>query len=163
MLDALIESLAAAPAAIARAASLFPSAARQWKPLDWEGSPGEHFSAVGQVCHLRDIETLGYHERIRRFRAEVNPAFPSLDGYVLEAERRYDTAGLEEAIQQFGTARETTVGLLRELRVEELARTATFENATITLRGLLHLLCSHDAQHLATLHWLLARAEAGSI
>jgi hypothetical protein len=28
------------------------------------------------------------------------------------------------------------------------------------LRGLVHLLCSHDQQHLAGLHWLLAKIDA---
>jgi hypothetical protein len=32
----------------------------------------------------------------------------------------------------------------------------------VTVRGLVHNLCSHDQQHLAGLQWLLARIAAGT-
>lgn len=43
-----------------------PQRYRDWQPTSWEGIPGEHFSALGQVCHVRDIEVEGYHVRIAR-------------------------------------------------------------------------------------------------
>jgi len=33
----------------------------------------------------------------------------------------------------------------------------------VTVRGIVRLLCSHDLQHLACMHWLLARIDAAAI
>jgi hypothetical protein len=42
-----------------------------------------------------------------------------------------------------------------------LARRAEFEHyGPVTLRGLIHYLCSHDQQHLAGLQWLLGKIGA---
>jgi hypothetical protein len=40
-------------------------------------------------------------------------------------------------------------------------RTAVFEDyGPVTMRSLVHYLCSHDQQHLAGLQWLLGKIEA---
>jgi hypothetical protein len=42
-----------------------------------------------------------------------------------------------------------------------LDRTAEFEGyGALTLRSLVHYLCSHDQQHLAGLQWLLGKIDA---
>jgi hypothetical protein len=52
----------------------------------------------------------------------------------------------------------TIVGALSEA---QLARTGRFGGyGTLTVRGLLHYLCSHDQQHLAGLQWLLGKIDA---
>jgi hypothetical protein len=47
-----------------------------------------------------------------------------------------------------------------KISAREFARTAQFEDRKVTVRGLVHYLCSHDQQHLAGPQWLLAGIEA---
>ena len=57
-----------------------------------------------------------------------------------------------------GKARRETVAILQTVRRDDWNRTATFaEYGEVTLGGLAHILRSHDLQHLACLHWLLAK------
>jgi hypothetical protein len=64
----------------------------------------------------------------------------------------------------FREARAKTVEMLAKLGDEQLARTARFEGyGTVTLRSLVHYLCSHDQQHLAGLQWLLGKIEAARV
>jgi len=132
-----------------------------WSPASWDGVPSERYPALGQICHVRDIETDGYHVRFRRVRAETHPTLEPVDGDALAEGRRYaeaDPAAVFAAIRQ---ARAQTLGVLGEVRSDEWERTATFgEYGTVTLRSLVHYLCSHDQQHLAGLQWLLGRISA---
>ncbi len=140
---------------------LVPADRWRWEPADWEGVPGERFSALGHACHLRDIEIDGYHVRVRRLLEEEAPDLVSLDGYALARERGYDTADPFAAISAFADARARTVEILGRLDARQLTRRGTFaEYGAITLRGLIHYLCSHDDQHLACMHWLLGRLAA---
>ena len=50
--------------------------------------------------------------------------------------------------------------LLHSLVPADFERTAGFEGVPVTLRTLVHQLCSHDLQHLAGLQWLLGRMAA---
>ena len=89
---ATLAGLAAMPDRLEAAFALIPEARRTWTPASWEGIPGERFSPLGQVCHVRDIERLGYHVRIERMLTEDGPALASLDSYELAARSRYDDA-----------------------------------------------------------------------
>jgi hypothetical protein len=150
--------LSLAPVQLEEVLRLFPADGWDWEPPDWDGIPGERFSAVGQVCHLRDIEADGYHVRIRRLLQEENPDLVSLDGYQLAQERAYRQADPFRALADFRAARRTTIGLLAPVRADQLERRGSFaEYGELTLRGLIHYLCSHDQQHLACMHWLLGR------
>ena len=161
--EMLIDTLATTPDALERLYNSFPPDALRWSPENWESVPGERFNAVGQACHLRDIEVDGYHVRFRRIREEAHPDLESLDGYAMATARNYDGADLAESLRAFRTAREATLQSLRSLSPEETARTAMFaEHGVVTTMGLVYLLCSHDQQHLATLHWLLSRIASSS-
>ena len=47
------------------------------------------------------------------------------------------------------------------LTPEQLSRTGEFEGyGSLTVRGLVHYLCSHDQQHLAGMQWLLGKIDA---
>jgi hypothetical protein len=49
------------------------------------------------------------------------------------------------------------------MSTEDLTRTGVFEGyGSLSLRSLIHYLCSHDQQHLAGLQWLLGKIDAGS-
>lgn len=154
----LIAELSTMPDHLARVIRQIPDDRMSWKPEVWDGSPGETFSALEHVCHVRDIERDGYHVRIRRLIEETDPSLVSLDGYEMARERRYAEASWAEVAEDFRAARATTVAMIRDLGAADLARTGTFaEYGAITLRGLLHYLRSHDQQHLACLHWLLGK------
>ena len=141
--------------------SLVPTALHNWKPASWEGIPGERFSPLGQVCHVRDIEVAGYHVRIARMLAEENPALVSLDSYDLADSGNYGAAEPREALLAFRTARAATVKQLQGLTDAQLGRRGTFgEYGALTLRSLVHYLSSHDQQHLACIDWLLGQIHA---
>ncbi|HEX3396563.1 MAG TPA: DinB family protein, partial [Steroidobacteraceae bacterium] len=140
--------------------SAVPRERRNWRPSSWDGVPSEPFTPIEQVCHVRDIEIDGYHVRFQRTLEESNPLLASLDGELLARERSYATADTAAAVAEFRDARGKTIALISHLTPHQLARAAEFEGHSVTLRGLVHNLCSHDQQHLAGLQWLLARMAA---
>jgi len=148
-------TLAAMPDRLAETFSLVPTQRLTWVPSSWEGIPGERFSALGQICHVRDIEVDGYHVRFSRMLSESDPSLVSIDGYELAAQRNYDSAKPDEVLESFRIARGKTVELLKGIPERELERPGTFgEYGKVTLRSLVHYLVSHDHQHLACLEWL---------
>ncbi len=154
----ILSELASAPDEIAGLLSRVPADRLAWVPPTWEGIPGERFTALGQACHLRDIEIDGYHVRFGRTLREDRPDLVSIDSYELARDRNYEAADLESAIAAFRKARRETVAMLSVTRDPDWDRKATFaEYGEVTLRGLAHILRSHDLQHLACLHWLLAK------
>jgi hypothetical protein len=154
----LLNELEEMPRQLERALRQLPADRLAWRPGSWGGCPSETFSALEQVCHLRDIERDGYHVRIRRMLDESNPSLESLDGYEMARERRYDAADLDDALAAFRDARAATVTQLRGVGEEQLARTGEFaEYGRLTLRALIHYLRSHDQQHLAGLQWLAGK------
>lgn len=158
MLDpSSFEALGEFPQRLERLFHQVPEALRQWTPASWEGMPSESFTALEQVCHLRDIEIDGYHVRFRRMLEEAHPSLPSLDSYALARERDYRRADAGEALAAFRIARARTMAQLHGLDQSQWRRGGEYEGGRVTTLGLAHYLCSHDQQHLAGLHWLLAR------
>src|SRR6266568_6440994 len=138
-----------------------PPEFKNWAPPSWEGVPSEPLTAIEQVCHVRDIEVDGYHIRFHRTLSESNPTLASIDTEALAKERSYGTSSAEAAFVAFREARAKTVALLVSLTPEQFNRTAVFEGyGPLSLRSLVHYLCSHDQQHLAGLQWLLGKIEA---
>ena len=123
--------------------------------------PSEPFTAIEQVCHVRDIEVEGYHVRIRRTLHESNPVLASIDSEKIAKERDYGSADVQDVFASFRAARIKTMAMIAGLSAEQFSRQATFEGyGPLTLRSLVHYLCSHDQQHLAGLQWLLGKIEA---
>lgn len=139
---------------------VIPFASRNWTPDSWEGIPSEPFSAIEQICHVRDIEVDGYHARFRRALQETHPVLENVDGEALAVERAYVVSDPVEVFAAFRAARAKTLEIISTLTAEQFARTAVFDGEPITVRGLVHMLCSHDQQHLAGLQWLTARIDA---
>jgi hypothetical protein len=139
---------------------IVPAQRKHWRPASWEGIPSESFSPIEQICHVKDIEIDGYHVRFRRTLQESNPLLASIDSERLASERVYASADSAQIFDAFARARRETVALIARLTPEELSRIAQFEGNAVTLRSLVHNLCSHDQQHLAGLQWLLARIAA---
>jgi len=154
----LLSELEDMPRQLDQALRLIPRDRFGWKPESWDGCPSETFSALEQVCHLRDIERDGYHVRIQRMLDESNPSLDSLDGYEIARERRYDTADLTEALADFRRARAVTLRRLSDVTDAQLSRAGEFaEYGRLTLRALIHYLRSHDQQHLAGIQFLAGK------
>lgn len=161
MTDITLSTLAAFPDQLAAHFAAFPPGSRHWAPAAWDGVPSEALTALEQLCHVRDIELEGYQVRLRRTLAEHQPFLPSIDTDALVVERAYGQQDPDRMLAEFRAARRDTVALLAGLDATAFARTAVFEGyGPVTLRGLVHFLCSHDQQHLAGLQWLLGKALA---
>ena len=82
-----------------------PDDHKHWAPASWEGAPSEAFTAIEQVCHVRDIEIEGYQVRIGRTLAQDGPLLPSINSEALALERRYGNADAQLALAAFRAAR----------------------------------------------------------
>ena len=160
MNPATLVALREFPDRLAAFFAAIPVEHRNFRPTSWDGVPSEPFTPIEQICHVRDIEIDGYHARLRRTLDETEPYLPNIDGEALARERNYAQADPGDVLTAFRAARATTLELIASLDEREFARTAVFDGAPVTLRSLVHFLCSHDQQHLAGLQWLLARIEA---
>ena len=159
-----IAALQAFPQQLEANFAAFPVESRHWAPASWEGVPSEALTAIEQVCHVLDIEVEGYHVRLRRTLAEDHPVLASIDTDALARERAYGKADATKVLAAFRQARQQTVALIAGLSPAQFDRTAVFEGyGALTLRSLLHYLCSHDQQHLAGLQWLLGKLEASHV
>jgi hypothetical protein len=156
-----LQALAAFPAQLEAHYAAIPAAFKNWAPPSWDGIPSEQLTAIEQVCHVRDIEVLGYHVRLRRTLDESNPTLASLDTDALARDGGYASQSAEAALLAFRQARAQTLELLSGVAPEQFRRIASFEGyGQVTLQSLVHYLCSHDQQHLAGLQWLLGKLEA---
>ena len=161
MNQATLDALAAFPDQLEAFYAAIPPRRANWTPSSWDGIPSETLTAIEQICHVRDIEIDGYQERISRALTENCPTLPSLDTYQLAKERAYSQANASEVLAELRAARQRTIDVVAALDVTELERRAMFEGyGAVTVRGLIHYLCSHDQQHLAGLQWLLGKLEA---
>jgi hypothetical protein len=161
---ATLQAMADFPRQLEQFYDAIPQSHKDWTPPSWEGIPSENFTALAQICHVRDIEIDGYHVRFQRTLSEASPVLESLDGYVLEKERNYANTDAREALAVFRAARLKTMAILSGVTPQQLDRTAEFEGyGALTLRSLVHYLCSHDQQHLSGLQWLIGKIDASPI
>jgi hypothetical protein len=159
-----LSALAAFPSQLEAHYAAIPTAYRYWAPPSWEGVPSEAFTAIEQLCHVRDIEIEGYHVRFRRTLQETHPTLASIDSEPLAIERAYGTADAAKVLAEFRMARVQTMEIISSLSDAQLARTAVFEGyGPLTMRSLIHYLCSHDQQHLAGLQWLAGKIDASTV
>lgn len=109
----------------------------------------EEFSALENICHLRDIETEGYEVRIARILEESNPSLPDIDGSRLAVERDYNNQDPQSALKDFADARHRNMQRLRTLSVEQLELEGTLEGVgRVTLGRLVEMMSEHDEGHL---------------
>jgi DinB superfamily len=138
-----------------------PADSTDWRPDSWDGIPSESLTIRQQVCHVRDIEIDGYAVRFARLLREQNPLLESIDTYALVESRRYDQTEIASALDAFELARAGTLRQLEGLDASQLSRRGAFEGyGPVTLKALVHYLCSHDQQHLAGVQWLIGRQSA---
>ncbi|HYP32290.1 MAG TPA: DinB family protein, partial [Burkholderiaceae bacterium] len=87
-----------------------------------------------------------------------------IDTDALVRERAYARDEPARVLAAFRAARAATMEMIAGLSDAQLARSAVFEGyGPLTLRSLIHYLCSHDQQHLAGLQWLLGKAHASRL
>ena len=159
-----LSALEAFPRALEQHFAAFPQEFVHWAPASWDGVPSEPFTAIEQICHVRDIEIEGYQVRIRRTLNESVPLLPSIDSEAVARERDYGAADPATVFAEFRAARAQTLSLLRGLDDAQLERGAVFAGyGPVSLRGLIHYLCSHDQQHLSGLQWLLGKLDAARV
>lgn len=157
---ATLDALESFPQQLQDFFAAIPAGFENWKPGSWEGIPSEPFSAIEQICHVRDIEVDGYRARFRRALRETDPVLDNIDGEALAVERDYASAEAAGVFAAFRVARAKTLETISGLTDAQFERTAVFDGAPVSVRGLVHMLCSHDHQHLAGLQWLMARIDA---
>ena len=156
-----LASLQAFPDQLAAHYAAFPLEFVHWAPPSWEGVPSEALTAIEQLCHVLDIEVEGYQLRFQRALTETHPTLVSIDTDALARERNYGAADAAATLAAFRVARAQTVATIGAMSEADLARTAMFEGyGPLTVRSLVHYLCSHDQQHLAGLQWLLGKIDA---
>lgn len=125
--------------------------------LRYESSDSE-FSALENICHLRDLEVQGYTARIRRMLEEAVPVLADFDGARVAAESNYNGEQPDTAFAAFGLARKGNVEKLIALTPEQLERKGTLEGVgQITLRRLAEMMGEHDEGHLEDLRVLRQR------
>jgi hypothetical protein len=157
-------ALEAFPRELEQHYAAFPPEFVHWAPPSWNGVPSEPFTAIEQICHVLDIEVEGYQVRFRRTLDENSPLLASIDSEAVAKERNYGAADATKVFAEFRAARAKTMSMLRDLDELGFARPAVFEGyGPVTLRGLVHYLCSHDQQHLSGLQWLLGKIDAASL
>jgi hypothetical protein len=156
-----LATLEAFPRALEAHYAAFPREFVDWAPASWEGVPSEPFTAIEQICHVRDIETEGYQLRFKRTLEGETPLLAYIDSEAITLERDYASADPARVFADLRASRAATLALLRRLGDRELDRRAEFERyGPVTLRGLVHYLCSHDQQHISGLQWLLGKLHA---
>jgi hypothetical protein len=159
-----LAALESFPRALEQHYAAFPDEFVHWAPSSWDGVPSEPFTAIEQICHVRDIEIEGYQVRFRRTLEEQSPLLASIDSEQVAKQRDYGRADAAQVFAQFRAARADTLAMLRTLSPEDLERTAVFAGyGPVSMRGLIHYLCSHDQQHLSGLQWLLGKLDAARV
>ncbi len=130
--------------------------------LRLRNSPDE-FSALENICHLRDIEIEGYTVRISRILAEAEPLLPDVDGGRLAAERDYNREDLHPAVESFRLARANNIENLQALTTDQYHREGTLEGiGTISLGKLLELMQEHDESHVRDMEIICRRFDRTS-
>jgi len=157
---ATLQALQHFPDQLAAFFAAIPRGFENWRPVSWHGIPSEPFTPIEQLGHVRDIEIDGYQVRFARTLHETDPVLANIDGESLARERDYASANAAGVLAGFREARAKSLRMIAAFSPAQLDRSARFDDERITLRGLVHMLCSHDQQHLSGLQWLLARIHA---
>jgi hypothetical protein len=153
-LEALLDLLAETPNKLAAFTAGLSSAEIRWKNSEAE------FSALENLCHLRDLELQGYQPRIERILSEVDPVLADFDGARVAAESNYNSEPSDLALRAFSDAREENVRSMSGVTEEQLKREGLLEGVgRITLKQLVEKMLEHDEGHLEDLRVLQQRLE----
>ena len=124
---------------------------------------GNEFSFTEQVWHLRDLEEIGYGNRIDRILSEDRPMFQDINGLKLAMERGYNNFPFASGLAEFEQLRDANIKRVRSLGPVELQRVGYFEGGPdLVLTDILGAMHEHDLEHLeqvATLRQTLLNAQ----
>jgi hypothetical protein len=141
--QSLVDALEETPRLIGQLADEIEDGDVTWKPS------GEEWSMLEHVCHLKDIEREGYTARIEKLLRETEPFLADIDGDKLARERSYNSQDFAATLRAFALARAENARAIKDLTLDELNRSGTFEGTgTITLGRLLVMMREHDRGHL---------------
>jgi hypothetical protein len=141
--QSIIKALEETPQRVQQLADELTDDDSTWKPSATEWSVLEH------VCHLSDLETEGYAVRIEKLLNETEPFLADIDGDQLARERSYNSQNFLTVLRAFKHARAENVRVIKEMPLERLNRSGTFEKVgPVTLAQLLIMLREHDEGHL---------------
>ncbi len=164
MNSVVLSALEIFPVQLEQMFALIPAGHLHWKPASWDGVPSEMLNPIEQICHVRDIEVLGYQVRFKRLLEEDNPLLASIESYELVESGDYAHQSPSGVFAEIRRARAQTVALLRTVDDVQLRRAGRFEGyGPVTLKSLIYYLCSHDQQHLAGLQWLLGKIDSAAL
>ncbi|HEX8955211.1 MAG TPA: DinB family protein [Burkholderiaceae bacterium] len=164
MNSVILSALEIFPRQLEQMFAMIPAEHLHWKPESWDGVPSEMLNPIEQICHVRDIEVLGYQVRFKRMLEEDNPLLASIESYGLVESGDYAKQDPAAVFAEIRKARSQTVELLRTVGDAQLCRKGSFEGyGPVTLKSLIYYLCSHDQQHLAGLQWLLGKIDSAAL
>ena len=98
-------ALEAFPRELEKHYAAFPPEFVHWAPPSWDGVPSEPFTAIEQICHVRDIEIEGYQVRFRRTLDEDSRCCPPSTAKPSRSERDYGRADPAQVFAEFRAAR----------------------------------------------------------
>lgn len=152
----VIKSLAQTPLVLERLCE-------ELAPAELSFKDTEVFSALENICHLRDLEIEGYGERIVRILNEDNPSLRDFDGARLAIERDYNNQDARAALAAFNEARSRNLEALKNLNPEQVAREGTLEGVgVINLEKLVEMMVEHDQGHLEEMLTISRRSQRRS-
>lgn len=151
--EALLNELAATPKNLAHLVAELDDAA-----LD-AAEPGSWSPRI-ILAHFRDDEFLCTRSALTRMLAEERPAVLFIDGSDWEPGRNRTRDRKEWLLADFALQRQASLGILRMLRPEDLARTGTRDGREFTIEQLVRIWVRHDSEHLAELERLLGESAA---
>lgn len=152
-LDEVIDSLEQTPVEVSRLLD-------QISPNEQRIKTADEFSALENICHLRDIEIEGYTQRILRILQEYIPSLGDIDGGRLAMERDYNNQDASVALAFFTTARKRNIEQLRRVIPEQTAREGNLEGVgLISLAKLLEMMLEHDQGHVIELSVIQRRSQ----
>ncbi len=126
------------------------------KRRERSSSEPDAFTLHEHVWHLRDIEVLGYSQRLQRMLEEEHPFLPDVDGARLAIERHYRGLPLLTGLEELASARAANVARLRSLSRDALARRGELEGVgCLTLSQLVEAWLNHDRGHRGEIETLL--------
>jgi len=124
------------------------------------GSDGG-FAIVEHLCHLADLETEGYGQRIERILGHDDPSWDDFDGAAIAIARNYLEQDPDAAFQRFADARTTNLARLRAATEDDWQKRGTHRGVgDVSLRDVVEMMVEHDRSHAAEIKTLLGELEA---
>lgn len=139
--------LAAQAAAIGGEVRALPPALLGRRPAEGEWSVNE------VLGHLIEAERRGFNGRIRQVLAADDPKLETWDQDQVAEDRHDDRSDVLALLREFEELRADSVGLVRDLKPEQLPRAGEHVDVgRITVQDLIHEWVHHDRNHVRQLY-----------